>query len=148
MVWDSATGKIYLFKMCTFDIVFQKTVQPLTGLLQPCWHLLRNVKRSQGRTYSGGVFQSRLENPQKLAQLSPSFHPRHLFGKRTAQKDTILDITFNSFLIKHTVYRSYKTPGIVSDTKSFLTIIRRFVLSIYSILSMLVSRQSLNCKSV
>ena len=133
--------------MCTFDIVFQKTVQPLTGLLHPCWHLLRNVKRSQGRIYSGGVSQSRLENPQKLAHLSPSFHPRHLVGKRIAQKDTVLDITVNSFIIKHTVYRSYKTPGIFSDTKSFLTIIRRFVLSIYSILSMLVTRQSLNCKS-
>ena len=32
-------------------------------------------------------------NPQKLTQLSPRSYPRHLVGKRTAQKDTIKDIT-------------------------------------------------------
>ena len=31
-------------------------------------------------------FKSRLEIPQKLTQLSPRSHPRHLVGKRTAQK--------------------------------------------------------------
>ena len=30
--------------------------------------------------------KSRKENPQKLTQLSPRIHPRHLVGKRTAQK--------------------------------------------------------------
>ena len=29
---------------------------------------------------------SRKKNPQKLTQLSPRSHPRHLVGKRTAQK--------------------------------------------------------------
>ena len=33
-------------------------------------------------------FKSRKENPQKLTQLSSRSHPRHLVGKRTAQKDT------------------------------------------------------------
>ena len=37
--------------------------------------------------------RSRKENPQKLTQLSSRSHPRHLVGKRTAQKDTIIDIT-------------------------------------------------------
>ena len=37
--------------------------------------------------------QSRLQNPQKLIQLSPRSHPRHLVGKMAAQKDTIIDIT-------------------------------------------------------
>ena len=37
--------------------------------------------------------KSRKENPQKLTQLSSRSHPRHLVGKRTAQKDTITDIT-------------------------------------------------------
>ena len=32
--------------------------------------------------------KSRKENPQKLTQLSSRSHPRHLVGKRTAQKDT------------------------------------------------------------
>ena len=39
---------------------------------------------------------SRQENPQKLTQLSPRCHPRHLVGKGTAQKDTIIDITSDS----------------------------------------------------
>ena len=40
--------------------------------------------------------KSRKENPQKLIQLSSRSHPRHLVGKRTAQKDTIIDITSDS----------------------------------------------------
>ena len=40
--------------------------------------------------------KSRKENPQKLTQLSSRSHPRHLVGKRTAQKDTITDITSDS----------------------------------------------------
>ena len=40
--------------------------------------------------------KSRKENPQKLTQLSPRFHPRHLVGKKTAQKNTIKDITSDS----------------------------------------------------
>ena len=39
---------------------------------------------------------SRKENPQKLSQLSSRSHPRHLVGKRAAQKDTITDITSDS----------------------------------------------------
>ena len=36
------------------------------------------------------------KNPQKLTQLKSRSHPRHLFGKRTAQKDTIKGITSDS----------------------------------------------------
>ena len=39
---------------------------------------------------------SRKENPQKLTKLSSRSHPRQLVGKRTAQKDTIIDITSDS----------------------------------------------------
>ena len=39
---------------------------------------------------------SRKENPQKPTQLSSRSHPRHLVGKRTAQKDTIIDTTSDS----------------------------------------------------
>ena len=42
------------------------------------------------------VFQSRKENPQKLTQLSSRSHPRHLVGKRTAQKDITIDTTSDS----------------------------------------------------
>ena len=40
--------------------------------------------------------QIRYEIPQKLTQLSPRSHPRHLVGKRTAQKDAIKDTTSDS----------------------------------------------------
>ena len=40
--------------------------------------------------------KSRKENPQKLTQLSSRPHPRHPVGKRTAQKDTMKDITSDS----------------------------------------------------
>ena len=40
--------------------------------------------------------KSRKENPQKLTQLSSRPHPRHLVGKRTAQKDITIDTTSDS----------------------------------------------------
>ena len=48
---------------------------------------------------------SRKENPQKLTQLSSRSHPRHLVGKRTAQKDTITDITSDSQVSSNFSYR-------------------------------------------
>ena len=42
------------------------------------------------------VFKSRKENPQKLTQLSSRSPPRHLVGKRTAQKDITIDTTSDS----------------------------------------------------
>ena len=33
-----------------------------------------------------GLFESRLENPQKMTQLSPRSHPRHLVGKKQHKK--------------------------------------------------------------
>ena len=40
--------------------------------------------------------KSRKENPQELTQLSSRSHPRHLVGKRTAQKDITIDTTSDS----------------------------------------------------
>ena len=59
----------------------------------------RNFMLSLSEDNQSGVieaFKSRKENPQKLTQLISSSHPRHLVGKRTAQKDTIIDITSDS----------------------------------------------------
>ena len=42
------------------------------------------------------MLKSRKENPQKLTQLSSRSHPRHLVGKRTAQKDINIDTTSDS----------------------------------------------------
>ena len=49
--------------------------------------------------------KSRNENPQKLTQLSSRSHPRHLVGKRTAQKGTIIDITSDSQVNSNFPYR-------------------------------------------
>ena len=35
--------------------------------------------------------KSKKENPQKLTQLNSRSHSRHLVGKRTAQKDNMID---------------------------------------------------------
>ena len=51
------------------------------------------------------VQKSRKENPPKLTQLSSRSHPRHLVGKRTAQKDTIIDITSDSEVNSNFPYR-------------------------------------------
>ena len=51
------------------------------------------------------LVKSRKENPQKLTQLSSRSHPRHLVGKRTAQKDTIIDITSDSQVNSNFPYR-------------------------------------------
>ena len=49
--------------------------------------------------------KSKKENPQKLTQLSSRSHPRHLVGKRTTQKDTIIDITSDSQVNSNFPYR-------------------------------------------
>ena len=58
-------------------------------------------------SYTGGhnANISRKEKPQKLTQLSSRSHPRHLVGKRTAQKDTIIDITSDSQVHSNFPYR-------------------------------------------
>ena len=50
-------------------------------------------------------YESKKENPQKLTQLSPRSHPRHLMGKRTAQKHVIKDITSDSQVNSYFPYR-------------------------------------------
>ena len=57
----------------------------------PKYHHLVRISR-----YREVNRKSRKENPQKLTQLSSRSYPRHLVGKRTAQKDTIIDITSDS----------------------------------------------------
>ena len=49
--------------------------------------------------------KSRKENPQKLTQLISRSHPRHLVGKKAAQKDTIIDITSDSQVNSNFPYR-------------------------------------------
>ena len=49
--------------------------------------------------------KSRQENPQKLTQLSPRSHPKHLVGKRIAQKNAIKEITSDSQVNSYFPYR-------------------------------------------
>ena len=49
--------------------------------------------------------KSMKENPQKLTQLSSRSHPRHLVGKRTAQKDTTIDTTSDRQVNSNFPYR-------------------------------------------
>ena len=55
--------------------------------------------------YKSLVHMRRKENPQKLTQLSSRSHLSHLVGKRTAQKDTIIDITSDSQVNSNFPYR-------------------------------------------
>ena len=55
----------------------------------------RDINHSTPLKYRGKR-KSRKENPQKLTQLSSRSHPRHLVGKRTAQKDITIDTTSDS----------------------------------------------------
>ena len=43
--------------------------------------------------------------PQKLTELRPRSHPRHLVGRRTAQKDAIKDTTSDSQVNNYFSYR-------------------------------------------
>ena len=61
--------------------------------------------------------KSRQENPQKLTQLSSRSNPRHLVGKRTAQKDTIIDITSDSQVNSNFPYRW--SPAILTCNNYF-----------------------------
>ena len=60
---------------------------------------VRNLKQLKN------LSKSKKENPEKLTQLSSRSHPRHLVGKRTAQKDTIIDITSDSQVNSNFPYR-------------------------------------------
>ena len=60
---------------------------------------------SEPEFYGDLMYKSRKENTQKLTQLSSRFHPRHLVGKGTAQKDTIIDVTSDSQMNSNFPYR-------------------------------------------
>ena len=49
-----------------------------------------------GQSFKNKITKSRKETRQKLTQLSSRSYPRHLVGKRTAQKDITIDTTSDS----------------------------------------------------
>ena len=60
------------------------------------------------------------KNPWELTQLSSRCHPRHLVGKRTAQKDTVIDITSDSKVNSNFPYRW--SPASLTFNNFFLPI--------------------------
>ena len=61
-----------------------------------CFHPFFAKVRARNIIYFIAELKSRKENPQKLTQLSSRSHPRHLVGKRTAQKDITIHTTSDS----------------------------------------------------
>ena len=70
----------------------------------PDWYYPNRTAFNFNR-FSRALSKSRKINPQKLTQLSSRSHPRHLVGKRTAQKDTTIDITSDSQVNSNFPYR-------------------------------------------
>ena len=71
---------------------------------------------------------SRKDNPQKLTQLSSRSHPKHLVGKRTAQKDTIIDITSDSQVNSNFPYRW--SPASLSFNNYFYLFLYLYIMRI------------------
>ena len=93
--------------------IFQRT-PPTADCNEPLrnsWKIIIEMPKV-AFTFGSGIdnlllgWKSRKENPQKLTQLSSRSYPRHLVGKRTAQKYTIIDITSDSQVNSNFPYRS------------------------------------------
>ena len=95
-----ALPPILIFPPCTFFLSSCTELVSSDHYLR--WVIALNLEFSQK---SIRYKKSRKENPQKLTQLSSRSHPRHLVGKRTAQKDTIIDITSDSQVNSNFPYR-------------------------------------------
>ena len=81
---------LYNYESCGDNAVLDCS-QPPEEDLQP---ILREEVEIAVASLKNG--KSRKENPQKLTQLSSRSYPRHLVGKRTAQKDITIDTTSDS----------------------------------------------------
>ena len=90
--------------MMTFQVRLKKTRKPNQPRLRFDLEKLRDpdVACTFQATIGG---KSRKETPQKLTQLSLRSHPRHLVGKRTAQKDITIDTTSDSQVNSNFPYR-------------------------------------------
>ena len=71
-------------------------IADIFNTLDEIFLVFTEIKREFYFYFSVKERKSRKENPQKLTQLSSRYHPRHLVGKRTAQKDITIDTTSDS----------------------------------------------------
>ena len=99
---------ISVFHCFSFVIINRQTSYESSTLRQD-WGILRDFighhQSANQFSYDLTFVKSRKQNPQKLTQLSSRSHPRHLVGKKTSQKDTIIDITSDSQVNSNFPYR-------------------------------------------
>ena len=79
-----------------FESVPSNSEQCLSSICSRVFLQTLNSAHLRRLSHHLGGFKSRNKNPQKLTQLSSRSHPRHLVGKRTAQKDITIDTTSDS----------------------------------------------------
>ena len=89
----------------THKVSFVNKANPRKPIYPPSGHKPSPSLQSCNSNQNAPKPKSRKENPQKLTQSSSRSHPRHLVGKRTAQKDTIIDITSDSQVNSDFPYR-------------------------------------------
>ena len=73
--------------------------------------------------------ESRKENPQKLTPVSSRSHPRYLVGRRTARKDSIIDITSDSQVNSNFPYRW--SPASLTFNNYFYLFLCEFDIQLY-----------------
>ena len=78
-----------------FTLADVENVRQIFGYIEPENAVKYKESKEHGLTIDDND-KSRKENPQKLTELSSRSHPRHLVGKRTAQKDITIDTTSDS----------------------------------------------------
>ena len=89
---DIAAKSALTLNISDLKIPFTDFKPSINTFLRNKWQMSWNA----AVLYKLHSIKSRKENPQKLTQLSSGSHPRHLVGKRTAQKDITIDTTSDS----------------------------------------------------
>ena len=74
------------------------------------------------------VVRFRSKKPSELTQYSPRFHQRHLVGKMTQRKDTIIDITSDSQVKSNMPHRS--TPASLAFKNFFYIFLYLYITKI------------------
>ena len=103
-LWETAR---YRLKYCLKGPLSPKiTNQRKQRYHDPNMNAVKEIEQPKRLTQNFHIMlKSRKKKSQKLTQLSSKSHPRHLVGKKTAQKHTIIDITSDSQVNSNFPYR-------------------------------------------
>ena len=123
-LWLSGYGKPLLFRaLISLEHYRKSGLQSYINLIMPQsntkYITKLRISSHHLQIESGRYTKSKLENPQKLTQISSSSYPRHLVGKRTEQKDTIIDITSDRQVKSNFSYRK-STASLTFNNYFFL----------------------------